>query len=217
MNKGKKFEQMFKESCEKLENSTFIRFIDSAKWVKGEKTSFTPSNKCDSFLDFNGFLFLLELKSTKGTSISYNPKKPYEKPSNPKTKVMIKHNQVKSLMKEATKRISIPGFVLNYRERKLKTKHEAEETFFVHINDFIEFAKKFDKSGLNREDCRQIGIPINSKIKKVKYEYDIKSFANAAVNTYIRKQYLNHDYIISKYQWLKEIIEGNMDMHKYIE
>jgi penicillin-binding protein-related factor A (putative recombinase) len=198
---------MFKDSCEKTPNVTVIRFRDSAKWLKGKKSFFTPDNICDIQLYANGMLYLLELKSTEGSNISFNPKKPYEKPLNPNTKVMIKHNQVKNLMKFAEKRSVIPGFIINFREKKLKKIEYQDETYMIHINDFIKFAKESDKSSINRDDCKKIGIPIASKKKKVNFEYDITYLINISPKIFIDIGYMDKNEIDRIAKWLHSLIK----------
>jgi penicillin-binding protein-related factor A (putative recombinase) len=175
MNSGKEFEACWKDSWEKT-GYWFIRLIDSVKWGTGAGASFTPSNPCDCVGFSAPILFVLELKSTNGTGISFNPGNPLLKPENAKTNVMIKAGQCKSLLKFAEKDGVIAGFILNFRPRMLKTKSEPNETFFIFIEDFMKFATESGKSGINREDCHKIGVPILGEIKKVKYKYDIESF-----------------------------------------
>jgi len=188
---GKQFESNWKESY-KNTDLTEIRLKDSAKWLMGQTASFQTENPCD-FIMYFPFLWTLELKSTEGASMSFNPKEPWKKPANENTHVMIKHSQVKSLLKFAEKDGVIPGFIMNFRERFLKTKSEPNEVFFVHIEDFIDFAVSNDKSTISRKDCRRIGIEIKAHRKKVNYVYDITKFAKDSIEYCLNKDLLGNN------------------------
>lgn len=193
MNDGKKFEQDWKESFKKT-NYFYLRLRDTAKWLEGANTTFTPSNPCDSILYTPPFLWLLELKSTKGAGISFNPKNPDKKPIGEKTKVMIKHNQVKSLLDASNYQGILAGFIFNYRPRQLKNSLTDNVTYFVHILDFIKFAKESEKSSINQNDCEKIGIKINCELKKIRYKYDIENFVYQSINYYMNKGYIPKNY-----------------------
>ena len=98
-NEGKKFEQDFANSVNK-DKYWLYRFRDNAaSFSGGTNTRFTSSNICDYLLFDNDTrtLYLLELKSTKSSSISYT---------------MIRDNQIKELT-EASKYNLIAGFIFN--------------------------------------------------------------------------------------------------------
>lgn len=209
---GKKFEKQWQDSY-KYSDHFYMRLKDSAKWLQGSGSSFTPSNPCDSIQHTMPFLWLLELKSTKGTSISFNPyiegeSSPDKKPKNKKTNVMIKANQVKELRQAVKYQGVIAGFVVNFRERELKTKIYDNETFFIHINDFWNFAVKTGKSGLNREDCEQIGVRIEHEKLKSNYRYKINDFVNEAIGVYISKRYLDKDVIRKTVNWMEMLLSA---------
>ncbi|MCY9591446.1 hypothetical protein PC41400_14370 [Paenibacillus chitinolyticus] len=192
-NEGKKFEKNYENSV----NSTshfFLRLKDAPKWLRGSSATFTPENPCDGIQYAAPFLWLVELKSTKGSSISFNPERPEEKPRNKTTHVMIKAHQVKSLMKFATKDGLIPGFIFNFRERGTKTKYYPPETFFVHIYDFVKWTRNSKKSGINRDDCRTIGFPIQTTLDK---DYDICKFIDDSLPSFISRGYLKIEFLKS--------------------
>ena len=193
---GKNFEKDLEDSFDKTD-ITCIRLIDSAKWIQGQGATFTPENKCDFIVFSPPLLYALELKSTKGSSISFNPKEPWNKPEGEHTAVMIKANQVKSLLEFVQKPGVIAGFIFDFRARELKTKVEPNQVFFVHINDFLEYAK-LGTSSINRIDCESIGLEIKGKIKKVHYGYDVLSFIENSTNFCIKKGYISPDLIMGK-------------------
>lgn len=200
-NEGKLFEKDFEDSC-KGTSHYFMRLVDSAKWVQGQGSLFTPSNKADSILHTMPFLWLLELKSTKGASVSFYADTPWEKPSVAKGNVMIKPNQVKDLMKAVETEGVIAGFIINFRERILKTKTVPSSTYFVHVKDFIKFAVQTGKSSISQDDCEMFGILIPQEKKRVRYKYDIQEFVDLAVVTYLKKGYICSDHLEKVYGWI---------------
>ncbi|GMX64618.1 Holliday junction resolvase RecU [Paenibacillus elgii] len=202
---GKRFEENWKNSYKDLP-IYYLRLRDAAKWNRGTKSTFTPENPYDCLQFSPPFLWLLELKSTKDASISFNPIKPYETPKNDKTKVMIKHNQVIALMEAATKDGVIAGFVLNFRERNLKTKSEPNIVYFIHINDFLKFAEESKKSTINREDCESFGIQIKYIKKKVNYTYLISEFVETTSEVYLRKNYIDILNLKKAHKWIGDLI-----------
>ncbi len=188
-----------------------MRLKDTAKWLQGSGSKYTPSNPCDAIQHTMPFLWLLELKSTKAASVSFNPyikgeSSPMDKPKNKKTNVMIKANQVKELKKAVEHDGIIAGFIINYRERKLKTKTHPNECFFIHINDFLDFASKTGKSSISQDDCREIGISIRSIKLKSNYRYKINEFVNEAIKVYLEKGYLSKKSIQSTIEWLAALV-----------
>jgi hypothetical protein len=208
-NGGKVFEDNWKKSYAKLP-IYYLRLQDAVKWGRGEGSNFTPSNPYDSLQFKIPFLWLLELKSTIGTNVSFNPIKPWGKPENKKTQVMIKANQVKDLMEAVKKDGIIAGFIINFREHVTKTKVPItlpDETFFIHINDFIKFAVTSEKSSLNREECASIGMRIESHKLKVNYTYGVKKFSEESPEFYLKKGHLNRMALEEAYEWLGELLK----------
>lgn len=156
------------------------------------------------------YIWTLELKSCGDGSISFTPfsedgsTSPWEKPSGTKDR-NIKTNQVKQLMKFSKNMGTISGFILNYRERTLKTKKEKNEVFFVHIKDFIDFAERTKKSSISREDCREMGVLIHSETKRSRYKYNIKSFVSDCVSFCLAKDHLQEEHIENMIAWLREL------------
>ncbi|ATF13496.1 hypothetical protein A616_16385 [Brevibacillus brevis X23] len=208
---GKKFEENWRDSYKSSEYY-YMRLKDTAKWLKGEGSSFTPSNICDSIQHTMPFLWLLELKSTKAASISFNPyiegvSSPEEKPKNKTTNVMIKANQVKELRQAVKYQGVIAGFVVNYREHKMKTKVYENETYFIHINDFWDFAVRTGKSSIGRKDSREIGVKIEQVKLKTNYRYKINEFTLLATKKYCAKGYLKKEAIKKTVDWLESLLK----------
>lgn len=96
-------------------------------------------------------LFLLECKSTKGTSVSLS---------------MLRDNQIKGL-KEAGKHKLISGFLINFR-------NEKNDTYFISIDNFSVMIDNVKKKSFNAKDLESFGaIKIESTKKRTRYTYNI--------------------------------------------
>ena len=157
-NEGKKFEQDFANSVNKDKYWLYRLRDNAASFSGGTNTRFASSNICDYLLFDNDTrtLYLLELKSTKSSSISYT---------------MIRDNQIKELT-EASKYNLIAGFIFNYREKN-------NATYFMLIDDFNEMTSEINKKSFNILDVEKYGaIKIDNEKKRTRYKYDIDSFVN---------------------------------------
>ena len=178
-NQGKVFEEQFKKSVDKT-GILFERFPDSNKFGQGGgNTRFTLNSPCDCFMFDSYYLYYLELKHTKNTSISFN-QPPYEKVKN-KT-LMIKPHQVKSLMERSKYPNVICGLILDFEDRETKSKTIEGGTYFIEINTFVGWCASVDKKSINQEDCELIGIKVDRTKKKVNYTYDIEKLIKDIVN-----------------------------------
>ena len=93
MNQGKKFEHNFKQSCEN-DGIFCLRLTDSDLSFNPNKdlrSRFTVKQPADLIVYYNGYLFTLELKNTKGKNFSFqrDPKLPDG---------MIHYHQINSLV-----------------------------------------------------------------------------------------------------------------------
>ena len=158
MNDGKIFENEIKNSIP--EDILYYRIKDPAQGFSGGGTTrFSLHNPCDIFLFKSPYLIALELKSTKGTSLSFSLE------DNNK---MIKKCQVEGL-KELSKYNNVTaGFLINFRR--------TENTYYLDISDFISFINKTSKKSINENDviCNN-GYLIESKKKRKRFIYNINS------------------------------------------
>ena len=163
MNKGKIFEKDFQESvpsdvyCQKLQDAA-IGFN-----VEESTQRFAPKSPYDYFLYRYPNMWCLELKSTEGTSMSFDGKTP-----------MIKKHQRIELMK-AYEKGCIAGLVLNFRKYPL--------TYYVPIQVFEEFVKNTDKKSINVKDIQdmiandvEVPILISQELKQIHYRYAVDRF-----------------------------------------
>lgn len=169
MNEGKAFEKNFHDSCKK-QNVCCIRLVDSNKFGDHSSARFTPTNPCDFICHDGKNLFLLELKHTKNTSISFN--QPCDKKGN--GTYMIKPSQVRSLMSYVTFPNVYAGLLVDFADRETKTKVIEGGTYYINIDVFKGWADSVNKKSLNIDDARMLGIPVVRNIKKVNYTYNVK-------------------------------------------
>ena len=156
MNQGKKFEHNFKQACEN-DGIFCLRLTDSDLSFNPNKdlrSRFTVKQPADLIVYYNGYLFTLELKNTKGKNFSFqrDPKLPDG---------MIHYHQINSLVNMGLYDGIISRFVLNFRQ-EMDEKHDLEERiFFLSIDDFsrIEYG----------------GIEIESNRKRTQFTYATKN------------------------------------------
>lgn len=110
------------------------------------------SNPADYRIYKYPLLFLLELKSHKGKSL------PLSK---------ISENQIKGLQKAVQYKGIYGGFIINFRE--------LEETYFLAVGQVCDFIKLSSRKSIPVDYCRQAGVLIPQKKKRVRYSYDIGS------------------------------------------
>jgi hypothetical protein len=177
-NNGKKFEIGIQKSSIK-QGLLYERFKDNGKFGFSDQTRFSSQNPCDSFI-FNGkCLYYMELKSTISSSISFN-QPPIEKGGTP----MIKAHQVKSLLERSGYPNVYCGLLLDFADRTTKTQVIEGGTYFIEINTFVGWCTTVGKKSINQEDAKVIGIPVNRKLKKVNYEYDVEKLLIDIENQY---------------------------------
>ena len=133
----------------------FYRLRDNASsFAGGDKTRFTSSNICDCLIldDKTRTLFLVECKSTKGTSIALT---------------MIRENQRKGLI-EASQHCLVAGLLTNFR-------NENNDTFFILIDDYINMVDNLDKKSFNIKDLINNGaIRVECEKKRSRWKYNIE-------------------------------------------
>lgn len=164
MNAGKIFEEEFKESvkkCNEISNDIYLlRLQDSASGfgMDSNKVRFSAKSPFDFIMYHrSGKMFALELKSCGENSVGFSLED---------DKKSIKASQVKNLKKSSFYGI-ISGFLFNFRK--------FEETYFLEISRFLEFAESTKKKSINRNDIIKFGgVLIPQKKKKIKYVYDVE-------------------------------------------
>ena len=151
---GKKFENDFKASVP--DTCWIYRLRDNASsFSGGNNTRFASSNICDYILfdDMTRTLYLIECKSTKGTSVPLS---------------MIRSNQIEGLQ-EASKHNLVAGLIINFR-------NEYNDTFFITIDEFVDMTSSLNKKSFNIKDLESIGATrVESTKKRTRYTYNIEN------------------------------------------
>lgn len=157
VNEGKRFEQNWKNSCEKYPNIWIYRLKDNAaSFGGGNNTRFASHNMCDyiMFEDDTRTLYAIECKSTKNTSVPLS---------------MIRQNQIDELS-DAGKHNLVAGFLINFRNKN-------NDTYFIEIRDFNQMLLTLNKKSFNIKDLeRNNAIYVDSECKKVNHVYEVKKF-----------------------------------------
>lgn len=108
------------------------------------------SNPADFRLYKYPLTFLLELKTHRGKSI------PLAK---------IRENQVNGMYRASQYKGIYGGFILNYRD--------LEETYYISVDQMVSFISSQERKSVPVEWCRDVGIRIAQKMKRVRYSYDL--------------------------------------------
>lgn len=167
-NEGKIFEDSFASSVDKSHILVKRLNDNAASWSGGNISRFASKNECDYILyDSDTKLFMaLELKSTKRSLTFW--RKDFEKKCKKQTFNITKY-QIQGLQ-EWSQYSGVFGFVINFREYDNKT-------FFIDINDFLEYTNDLNKKSININDILKIKhIVIDNELKKIRYKYDIDKF-----------------------------------------
>lgn len=164
-NPGKIFEEEIRDSIP--EGVFYYRLKDPAHgFGKSGTTRFALHNQCDIFLYRYPIFIAIELKSTKGTSISFSLED---------NDHMIKGCQIKGLSECSKYKGITSGLLLNFRK--------SEKTYWIKIEDFIKFTEKTEKKSINEKDIKENkGIEINGKKKRIRYKWEIEQIVEDALN-----------------------------------
>lgn len=120
----------------------------------GKPKIMLPRNYFDFLIYKKPDLILCELKSTKQKSVSLDEK-------------IIKKHQTTGLQKFEEYEGIICGFIFNFVEYD-------NQTYFLHINDFVRFIENTTRKSIPLNYCKEHGIEIENKIKKVNYKYNLE-------------------------------------------
>lgn len=166
-NEGKKFEEDWKNSFAKL-HVYYFRIKDSAASFSGGNTSFTRTNPYDCFVLYEGFFLPMELKSTKGTSFSF------EKAGAGNGNKLIKLSQIHGLNEVSQFKNTKAGFIFNFRD--------VHRTYYLNIVNFMNFYNNTSKFSINEQDVIEYeGVLIESRLLKVRYRYNVEKLLNELI------------------------------------
>lgn len=147
---GKRFEENFRKSIPPT--IFYYRFKDSSNnWNRGDGIRFAPSNICDCMLFDGRMLYLLELKSTKGKSLSFNN---------------IREHQIDDLLEASKFKNVVCGFIIELSDLKC--------AFYMPIIDFKTLLDNSNRKSLSLEEMSEKGIEIDYKVLRTNCRLDIE-------------------------------------------
>lgn len=152
-----------------------VRDVDHTSLKPGRAV---PRNRYDYLLYKKPYLFPLELKSTQSQRFSFVGENPD-----------IKEHQIKALTEDNKYEGSTCGLLLNFREPK-------NRLFFIHIEDFNNYIyaaqnglqenykSKINRSSIPLRICEEIGIEIESSLKRTRYFYRLDKLIKELIEKY---------------------------------
>lgn len=152
MNEGKKFEEDFKKSMDKYNIWNYRLRDSSGSWSNSNGSRFTPKNICDYIAYKNGALYLLELKSHKGSSLPYTAISDYQL----KGLSNIDYSGIKAY------------FIINMRDK--------EKTYAIEAQKIKNYIEKSERKSISIEFMESEGIEIKGIKKRSRYEYLLNNF-----------------------------------------
>lgn len=176
-NMGKEFESSVETSCSEQTIWYFrVRDVNLPPDVRMRVK--LPQNKYDSLLFYKNHLFPFEMKATKSKNVSFSES-------------IIKQHQIDSLLEASKFTGVISGFLFNFYGV------EGNPTYFVEINDFVKYKhiaqseisehtykSKVNKSSISLNICKEIGVPVTSVLKKIKYRYYVNKLLDELIKKY---------------------------------
>lgn len=167
-NAGKKFEQLWKQSAEK-QGLFILRLNDSDMSFNPNKelrSRFTLKSPCDFIMFNDGYLYMLEMKSTHSKSISFQRE--------PNDGGMIKLHQISSLSNAGLHERVEAGFVINFRN-ETESEPYSEDTYYWPIEAFNDYFVSNDRKSAKPIDIVQNGgIIVSQEQRRKLYDYDVK-------------------------------------------
>ena len=150
MNEGKKFEEDFKKSMDKYNIWNYRLRDSSGSWSNNKGSRFTPKNICDYIAYNNGGLYLLELKSHKGSSLPF---------------AAISDYQLKGL--SSIDCLGIKAyFIINMRDK--------EKTYAIEALKIKTYTETSGRKSIPINFMDSEGIEIKGIKKRSRYEYEVK-------------------------------------------
>lgn len=147
----KNFGKIFEEQIKKSVSPDmfYIRIKDSTMRFKGD------CNICDCFIFYNRTCFMLELKSSQETSLPFGN---------------IKEHQFNGLLNANNFDGIKAGLLIEMRR--------YNETYFIPIQDAMEYKSKTKRKSFSMEFIREKGIKLNQQLKRTRYIFDVEKLLN---------------------------------------
>lgn len=155
-NVGKKFEEDFKKSLS--QNIYYLRLKDATPFANSTNTRFTPNNPCDCILYYNRKMFMIELKTHKGTSLPHSA---------------IRDNQLNELLGASLRGIKC-YLIINFSE--------FNETYAVEITKYYTYKLEHTyRKSIPLSECQKIGIKVDQTLKRTRYTYNIEKALDSII------------------------------------
>lgn len=161
---GKRFEEDIKNSIP--ENIFCYRLKDAGGWSNATNMRFTSSNLCDFIINYNGYLFLLELKSVKDNSMPLGNLGAKEI-TNKKTGITtIEYPKLDKMIEAGNKDNTMAMYLINFRS--------SEETYLLTAKDFKEIITRTGKKSISLQDINTSNkgeyVRCSKKVSRYRYE-----------------------------------------------
>lgn len=156
MNSGKRLEQQWRKSAKKIDGLFYYRFRDGTATYYGggqDGIRFQQRNICDAMMFYSPLLFLLEMKSTRGSSLPFGN---------------IRYEQLKELCTSSRHRNVLAGFIVYFEAKGL--------CFFASANSVKDYIDTALRKSLPLDWFRDNSCPIAIKPLRVNVEYEIGDF-----------------------------------------
>lgn len=114
-------------------------------------TRFQAKNICDCLMFDGSWLFLVELKSTKGKSLPFSN---------------IRTSQIEDLSKANKFKNIVAGFFIEF--------NEIDRAFFIKIEDFISFQKTSSRKSIPIKELEKLGVEVETTKLRVNNRFNVK-------------------------------------------
>lgn len=163
MNKGKIFEQEFKNSLPIGNDELFFyRFIDgTASWAENKSSNvrFQQHNMADCMVFYKGKLLICELKAHAGSSLPLS---------------CIRETQISEMSKASVTKGVYP-FIITFF-------YDKEECYALKIEHILHFICNSDRKSIPLSYFQEYGFKIDCERKRTRYKYDLESFLERVDN-----------------------------------
>lgn len=164
LNNGKRFEAQWRKCAKKMDELLFYRFRDGTATYYGggqDGIRFQQSNMCDVMMFASPLLFLLELKSTKGSSLPLKN---------------IRTDQVDDLRDSSKYKHVIAGFVVYFADK--------QECYFASARSIQSYKDSTTRKSIPLEWFKELCQKVDVVPLRVNVDYDVKKFVRECMSDY---------------------------------
>lgn len=164
LNSGKRFEQQWRKCARKVPELFFYRLRDgTATYYGGSQDGirFQQSNMCDVMMFLSPLLFLLELKSTKGSSLPLKN---------------IRKDQLSDLLESGKHKHVLAGFVVYFADKQV--------CYFASAATINAFKESNDRKSIPLDWFERLGRKVAVIPLKVNVDFDVGKFVTGCLRDY---------------------------------